>query len=39
MKELTEYLARALVDNPDEVTVAETQTEQAVILEDRKSVV
>ena len=33
MKELTEYLARALVDNPDEVTVAETQTEQAVILE------
>jgi predicted RNA-binding protein YlqC (UPF0109 family) len=33
MKELTEFLAKALVDFPDEVSVSETQTENAVILE------
>ncbi len=33
MKELTEFLAKALVDNPDEVSVSETETEHALILE------
>lgn len=33
MKELTEFLAKALVEYPDEVSVSETQTESAVILE------
>ena len=33
MKELTEYLAKALVDNPEEVSVKETLTENATILE------
>lgn len=33
MKELLEYLAKALVDKPDEVSVAETQTETTVVLE------
>lgn len=33
MKELTEFIAKALVDNPDEVSVSESQTEQATILE------
>lgn len=33
MKELAEFLAKALVDNPDEVSVSENETENAVILE------
>ena len=35
MKELTEFIAKVLVDNPDDVSVSETETEQAVILELR----
>jgi predicted RNA-binding protein YlqC (UPF0109 family) len=35
LKELIEYLARALVDNPDEVQVAEIAGEQTVVLELR----
>lgn len=35
LKELIEYLARALVDNPDEVQVAEISGEQTVVLELR----
>lgn len=35
MKELTEFIAKVLVDNPDEVSVTETEAEQAVILELR----
>ncbi len=35
MKELAEFIAKVLVDNPDEVSVSETETEQAVILELR----
>ncbi|MEE1100085.1 MAG: KH domain-containing protein [Agathobacter sp.] len=35
MKELVEVIARALVDNPDEVTVTQTENEKAIILELR----
>ena len=35
MKELVQYLARSLVDNPDAVEVKETQGETASILELR----
>lgn len=35
LKELIEFLARALVDNPDEVQVAEIAGEQTVVLELR----
>lgn len=33
MKDLLEYLAKSLVDNPEEVRVAVTETETAVVLE------
>jgi predicted RNA-binding protein YlqC (UPF0109 family) len=33
MKELVEYIVKALVDKPDEVNVAETQGESLTILE------
>ena len=33
MQELLEYLARALVDSPDEVRVVATETETTVVLE------
>lgn len=32
MKELLEFLARSLVDNPDEVRVEETETDDMVVL-------
>ena len=32
MKELLEFLARSLVDNPDEVRVEETETDDVVVL-------
>lgn len=32
MKELLEYIARQLVDNPDEVRVEEIETEDGVLL-------
>ena len=32
MKELVEMIASALVDNPDEVVVTETQTENEIVL-------
>ena len=32
-KDLLEYLARSLVDNPDEVHVSVTETDSAVVLE------
>ncbi len=32
MKELVEYIAKAIVDNPDEVMVTELQDEQHLIL-------
>jgi hypothetical protein len=35
LKELIEYLARALVDKPDEVQVVEISGEQTVVLELR----
>jgi len=35
LKELIEYLARALVDQPDEVHVSEISGEQTVVLELR----
>jgi hypothetical protein len=35
LKELVEFLARALVDKPDEVEVAEIAGEQTVVLELR----
>jgi uncharacterized protein len=35
LKELIEFVARALVDNPDEVEVAEITGEQTVVLELR----
>ncbi|MBC8073020.1 MAG: KH domain-containing protein [Deltaproteobacteria bacterium] len=35
LKELIEYLARALVDNPDDVQVSEISGEQTVVLELR----
>ncbi len=33
LKDLLEYLAKALVDSPDEVRVESTETETTVILE------
>ena len=33
MKELLEYIAKSLVEKPDEVTVNETETESAITLE------
>ena len=33
MKELVEYIARALVDNPDQVEVQEVSGEQTSVLE------
>lgn len=35
LKELIEYLARALVDHPDQVEVAEIAGEQTIVLELR----
>ena len=35
MKELVEVIAKSLVDNPDEVTVTETENEKAIVLELR----
>ena len=35
LKELIEFLARALVDHPDEVQVAEIAGEQTIVLELR----
>jgi predicted RNA-binding protein YlqC (UPF0109 family) len=35
LKELVEYLAKALVDNPDDVEVSEVAGEQTVVLELR----
>jgi hypothetical protein len=35
LKELIEFVARALVDNPDQVDVAEIAGEQTVVLELR----
>ena len=35
LKELIEYIARALVDKPDEVEVAEIAGEQTIVLELR----
>ncbi len=32
MKELVEVIASALVDNPDEVVVTETETENEIVL-------
>lgn len=33
MKELIEYIAKALVDNPDEVSVSEVDGSQTAVLE------
>ncbi len=33
MKELVEVIAKALVDNPDEVVVKETVNEKAIVVE------
>ncbi len=33
MKELVEVIAKALVDNPDEVVVTETENEKTIIVE------
>jgi len=35
MKELVEYIARALVDNPDQVTIKEIAGEKTLIYEMR----
>jgi len=35
MKELVEFIARSLVDNPEEVSVNEVEGEKSVILELR----
>ena len=35
MKELVEIIARALVDNPDEVVVTETEKDKSVVVELR----
>jgi uncharacterized protein len=35
LKELIEFLARALVDNPDQVEVSEISGEQTIVLELR----
>ena len=33
MKELVEIIAKALVDNPDEVVVTETEKDKAIIVD------
>ena len=33
MKELVEVIAKALVDNPDEVVVTETQKDEEIVIE------
>ncbi len=33
MKDLVEYIAKALVDNPDQVKVSEVEAEQTSVLE------
>ena len=33
MKELVEVIAKSLVDNPEEVTVTETEKDRAIVLE------
>ena len=33
MKELVEVIAKSLVDNPEEVTVTETEKDRATVLE------
>ncbi|MDD4689177.1 MAG: KH domain-containing protein [Eubacteriales bacterium] len=33
MKELLIYIAQSLVDNPDQVTVTETETDNAVVFQ------
>ncbi len=35
MKELVEVIAKSLVDNPDEVTVVETETAKGTVIELR----
>ncbi|MDD2585851.1 MAG: KH domain-containing protein [Syntrophomonadaceae bacterium] len=35
MKELVQYIARLLVDNPDEVNVTEIEGERSIIIELR----
>ncbi len=35
MKELVEVIAKALVDNPEEVKVNETETDKAIVVELR----
>lgn len=35
MKELIQYIAKALVDNPDQVVVEEIKTQQTLVLELR----
>ncbi len=35
MKELIEYIARSLVDNPDEVSITQVDGEKSIILELR----
>jgi len=35
MKELVEVIAKALVDDPNEVVVTETETEKAIVLKLR----
>lgn len=35
MKELVEYLVKALVDEPDQVEIIETEKDQALVLELR----
>jgi len=35
MKELIQYIAKALVDNPDQVVVEEIMTQQTLVLELR----
>lgn len=35
MKELVEVIAKALVDSPEEVSVTETETDKAIVLELR----
>jgi uncharacterized protein len=37
MKELVEYMAKALVDNPEEVAVTEIEGEQSSVIELRVS--
>ena len=35
MKELVEFIVKALIENPDEVSITETESEKAVIIEVR----